>query len=151
VAGAALEEVTPASVAGRQRVLIFGERAGEQAHTQPVPRILHVEDDLDLSRVIEMTLAGRADVVSAPTLEAAQQHLREGEFSLIVLDVGLPDGSGLALLEELEEPIARRIPVVILSVTEVSAAVKARVAAALVKSRLSEGDIVKTILSLVPA
>jgi PAS domain S-box-containing protein len=150
-AGGLIATSPPPSVTGRHCVLVCGEHVMARERPTRVPRILHVEDDLDLSRVIETALAGRADVVTAPSLEAAHQHLRQGEFSLIVLDLGLPDGSGLALLEELQSPIARRVPVVILSVTEVSAAVRARVAAALVKSRLSEGDVINTILSLVPA
>jgi PAS domain S-box-containing protein len=114
------------------------------------PRVLHVEDDMDLSRVIETALAGRADLVSAGTLEAAEKLLRESSFSLLVLDLELPDGNGLSLLEELPALTASPIPVVILSATEVSQEVKQRVAAALVKSRVSEAHIVDTLLSLLP-
>jgi DNA-binding NarL/FixJ family response regulator len=67
---------------------------------------------------------------------------------VMVMDLGLPDGHGLSLLE-LPALAARPMPVVILSTTEVSRAVKRRVAAALVKSRVSEAHIVHTILSLV--
>jgi DNA-binding NarL/FixJ family response regulator len=66
-----------------------------------------------------------------------------------VLDLGLPDGNGLALLDRLEELLPEPIPVVILSVSEVSQAVQQRVAASLVKSCLSEAEVVETILSLV--
>lgn len=130
----------------RNRVLTFEPVSPVQAQR---PRILHVEDDPDLSRVIETALAGRADVVCAPTLERAEQALRAAEFSLIVLDLELPDGSGLTLLDRLEQGASRHIPVVILSVSEVPLAVQGRVAAALVKSRLSEAEVVGTILSLV--
>jgi DNA-binding response OmpR family regulator len=105
---------------------------------------------MDLSRVIETALAGRADLVSAGTLEAAEKLLRESSFSLLVLDLELPDGNGLSLLEELPALTASPIPVVILSATEVSQEVKQRVAAALVKSRVSEAHIVDTLLSLLP-
>jgi DNA-binding response OmpR family regulator len=107
-----------------------------------------VEDDLDLSQVVQAALAGHAEVVSAATLQAAEERVREEQFSLVVLDLGLPDGNGLALLDRLKGAAARPVPVVILSVTEVSREVQQRVAAALVKSRLSEADMVQTILSL---
>ena len=105
---------------------------------------------MDLSQVIEAALAHRAEVVTAPTLQAAEQLLAESTFSLVVLDLALPDGNGLRLLERLTTVDGHSIPVVILSVTEVSREVQQRVAAALVKSRVSEAHIVQTILSLVP-
>jgi len=75
--------------------------------------------------------------------------LRESPFALLLLDMGLPDGSGVTLLERLGSITTHAMPVVILSVSEVSREVEQRVAAALVKSRVSEAHIVQTILSLV--
>jgi PAS domain S-box-containing protein len=135
----------PLSQTGRHRILFFG-REPPRAYRL---RILHVEDDLDLSQVLGMALANHADVVSAPTLQSAEDHLRREEFSLIVLDVGLPDGNGLSLLDRLTELSVRPIPVVILSVSEVPQSIQERVAATFVKSRLSELEVVRTVLSLV--
>jgi CheY-like chemotaxis protein len=136
------------SETARHRVLVYGRDAASARERKAVPRILHVEDDVDLSHVIEAALAGRAEVVSAATLQAAEESLRADRFSLVVLDLGLPDGNGLALLDRLKVA-AHPIPVVILSVTEVSRDVQQQVAAALVKSRLSEAEIVQTILTLI--
>jgi CheY-like chemotaxis protein len=113
-----------------------------------VPRILHVEDDPDLSTVIQAALGTRAEVVPAVSLRAAEDLLRKEQFSLLILDPGLPDGNGLELLDRLESPTAGPLPVLILSVTEVAQSVRQRVAAALVKSRVSESEIASTILSL---
>jgi PAS domain S-box-containing protein len=122
----------------RLRVLLCGERR----------RVLHVEDDLDLWRVLQTALEGDADIITAATLEEAHEQLQGEPFSLVLLDLKLPDGDGLSLLERL--PLSRGSPpVVILSATEVSQEVQRRVAAALVKSRVSEAHIVETILSLV--
>jgi PAS domain S-box-containing protein len=112
------------------------------------PRILHVEDDQDFSRVIEAALGEAVHVVHASTLAAAQTLLLEQTFSLIVLDLMLPDGNSLDLLDSLRNIGGRLVPVVILSSAEVSRKVKARVAGALVKSRVSEANIVRTILAL---
>ncbi len=115
------------------------------------PRVLHVEDDLDLWRVLQTALEGQADIVTAATLEEAYARLQGEPFALVLLDLKLPDGDGLSLLERL--PLTRNggtfPPVVILSATEVSQEVQRRVSAALVKSRVSEAHIVETILSLV--
>ena len=116
--------------------------------SRAVPRILHVEDDSDLSTVIQAALGTRAEVVSAASLRAAEDLLRTEQFSLLILDPGLPDGNGLDLLDRLESPAAGPLPVLILSVTEVTQSVRRRVAAALVKSRVSESEIAATILSL---
>jgi PAS domain S-box-containing protein len=138
------------SLTARHRVLILGEGAHPDQVLRRMPRILHVEDDLDLSQVVEAALAGRAEVVAAPTLQSAQEQLQAGQFSLVVLDLNLPDGNGLSLLDSLQGSLPNPVPVVILSVTEVSRAVQDRVAATLVKSKMSEAEVVRTILSLVP-
>jgi PAS domain S-box-containing protein len=149
--GAQRAAVPAVSDTSRCRVLIYEDQSTRSAQSVKIPRILHVEDDIDLSQVIEAALAGRAEVVTAPSLQAAEQLLAESAFSLVVLDLMLPDGNGLHLLEKLPTVAGKSIPVVILSVTEVSRDVQRRVAAALVKSRVSEAHIVQTILSLVPA
>ena len=144
-------DVPADSDTSRCRVLIYEDQSTRGAQSVRIPRILHVEDDIDLSQVIDAALAGRAEVVTAPSLQAAEQLLAESAFSLVVLDLKLPDGNGLHLLENLPTVAGKSIPVVILSVTEVSRDVQQRVAVALVKSRVSEAHIVQTILSLVPA
>jgi CheY-like chemotaxis protein len=134
-----------ASDTSRWRVLVCQEPAGGEK-----PRVLHVEDDLDLCRVLRTALEDQVDIVTAMTLEDALGRLQSESFSLVLLDVKLPDGDGLTLLEKLP-PAGEKTapPVVVLSATEVSQEIQRRVAAALVKSRVSESAIVKTILSVV--
>ena len=50
-----------------------------------LPRILHVEDDSDLSSVIGTALAGKAEVVTARTLQEAERLLNETSFSVLVM------------------------------------------------------------------
>jgi CheY-like chemotaxis protein len=133
----------------RCRVLIFGDQSEASHEPTGTPRILHVEDDTDLSHVLDVALGGNAEVVLVGTLQAAEAKLREGSFSLLLLDTRLPDGNGLSLLERLPSLTTHPLPVVILSASEVTRDVQQRVAAALVKSRVSEAHIVQTILSLV--
>lgn len=113
------------------------------------PTLLHIEDDEDLSRILAMSLQGRIGVVTATTLKGAERLLRERRFDLVVLDLELPDGSGLGFLDTLSELAVPPIPVMILSASEVSDAVQKSVAAAMVKSRASDAKIISTIETLV--
>jgi signal transduction histidine kinase len=132
------------------KLMVVGKNSAEVAAHAGIPRILHVEDDVDLSQVIEAALAGNAVVMAARNLQQAETLLREGSYSLLLLDLSLSDGDGLTLLERLPELCTHPMPVVILSASEVPHDVQQRVAATLVKSRVSEAHIVKTILSWLP-
>jgi DNA-binding response OmpR family regulator len=105
---------------------------------------------VNLSNILSTTLAGRAAVVPAPTLHAARQLLKTQQFSLLVLDPGLPDGDGLTLLEEIPHLHPQPLPIIILSVTEVDPEIRHRVSAAIVKSRVSESRIAEIILAALP-
>lgn len=109
-------------------------------------RILHIEDDAGITGVIAAALGGEAETVPAHSLAEARQKLSIAHYDLAVLDVGLPDGSGLDLLPELNEA---KIPVIILSVHETDKSVQEYVRASLVKSVVSETKIVETIKSII--
>ncbi|MCY0093646.1 CHASE domain-containing protein [Hoeflea ulvae] len=116
-----------------------------------VPALLHIEDDEDLSRILATYLHGTASVVTATTLKSAEALLRDKQFDLIVLDLGLPDGSGLEFLEKLTSLVEIPVPVMILSASEVSDQVKRKVASVMVKSRATEASIVQKIQHLMAA
>lgn len=64
--------------------------------------ILIVEDDILLNRTLEYNLASDGyDVTSANNYKSAVQQLKEKEFDIVLLDINLPDGSGLDLCEEI--------------------------------------------------
>lgn len=115
-----------------------------------LPLILHVEDDADFSNVLASALLGHAQIVTATTLEAAKTLIMQYPFALILLDVEMPDGSGLGLLE-LDVLTKTQVPVAILSASEVTEEMLSKVKAAMVKSRMSEARIVEVILGLIGA
>jgi PAS domain S-box-containing protein len=112
-------------------------------------RILHVEDDKDVREVVRMLLQTVGTVVGAGTLAEARQKLSTDSFDLILLDVELPDGSGLDLLPPPASDRQVSIPVLIFSAQEVNGAVTERVAAALVKTRTSNQQLLATIAALI--
>ncbi|MES2504810.1 MAG: ATP-binding protein [Myxococcota bacterium] len=114
-----------------------------------LPRILHIEDDIDFTRIISLALNGTAELVRATSLRQAEYYLRKQHFDLIILDVGMPDGSGIDLLDQLDSIVSEPLPVVILSADTVMPEVQRQVAASIVKAKMSEAkiiDIIKNIL-----
>jgi signal transduction histidine kinase/DNA-binding response OmpR family regulator len=114
------------------------------------PKVLHIEDDTDLCQVISHVGKDLADFIPASSLAEARLHLSKMHFDLILLDLGLPDGNGLELLEELHfrHP---GLPVVVLSAQELSADQLLLVEAALAKSRTDARHFVNLLRRLLPA
>lgn len=113
------------------------------------PRVLHIEDDRDVIEVISTILQEIADITHATTLQDAKQLLAQTLFDLIILDLGMPDGSGLELLPLLQEPSRPPVPVMIFSAREVEKTIAHQVAAVLVKSRTSNQELLDTIRALI--
>src|ERR1700737_2649152 len=67
-------------------------------------RLLIVEDDVDVRRLISDRLAKQGIAVTAvATMAAALTELRDAAFDVAILDVKLPDGSGLDLVRTLRQ------------------------------------------------
>jgi signal transduction histidine kinase/DNA-binding response OmpR family regulator len=99
------------------------------------PRILHVEDDPDIRELVTLALGGSTRIDAADTLEGARRRLAEHRYALIILDVTLPDGSGLDLLPVLGGQSAPPPPVVIFSAADSEPEIIRQVTLALTKSR----------------
>jgi PAS domain S-box-containing protein len=112
-----------------------------------VARLLYVEDDADLQRVVAAVLDHDAEVEQALTLTEARERLVRERFDLVILDLALPDGSGLELLPFLGSQ-APPMPVLIFSAHEVEPAVASRVSSVLVKSRTTNRELLERIRSV---
>jgi PAS domain S-box-containing protein len=113
-----------------------------------LPEVLHVEDDPDTAQLVRLSLDGIARVTSVATLDAARRQLGTGSFDLLLLDVGLPDGSGLELLPSVESLGGRPLPVIVFSALDVDGGMIGRVEHALTKSRADMTDLVGMIRSV---
>ena len=86
----------------------------------PGVRILHVDDD-DLNRALVRTALARsaepllrtARLIEAADLAHARAVLAEGPVDVVLLDMRLPDGSGLALATELKQADATAPPILV--------------------------------------
>lgn len=80
--------------------------------------IFLLEDDETLGRGIAMALTGaEASVICRPSLAKAREALAKDRFDLLILDVNLPDGSGLDLLRQLRSE-GNATPVILLTAND---------------------------------
>ena len=92
-------------------------------------RVLVIEDDGGIRRMIERGLRlADHEATLADDLEAGRAAWTAGAFHLVLLDVMLPDGNGIELLED-RRGSGDRTPVVLLSARE-EAELRDRAAAA---------------------
>ena len=82
-------------------------------------RLLLVEDDRSLGATLhERLLREPYDVTWVETKQRAMKKLEEGFWDLVILDIGLPDGSGFELARSIKE----NTPVPIMFMTALSTA-----------------------------
>lgn len=82
-----------------------------------MPKILLLEDDAALGSGIQLALQGQeVQITLCSTLEQARGALNRQTFDLLILDVNLPDGSGLELLAQLRG--SGDVPVILLTAND---------------------------------
>lgn len=81
-------------------------------------QLLIVEDDRELNQGLCRALkTEERQIVSCQTLRTAREQLNCGGASLVLLDINLPDGSGLVLLREIKETTPE-LPVILLTAND---------------------------------
>ena len=108
------------------------------------PRILHVEDDPDVRSVVSTIARDIGEFETATSVAEAQARLQGEKFDLVLLDLGLPDGSGWEVLSYIEGRTPA-VPVVIFSAQEADHRRMAQPYAFLVKSQTSEQRLLEVI------
>jgi CheY-like chemotaxis protein len=109
------------------------------------PTLLHIDDDLDMLEVTATALADQGRMMRATSVASAREALARRVPDIVILDLNLPDGSGLELLPELLLADGTPIPTIIYSAEDVIPEVRRHVDAVLVKSRRSVSSLARTI------
>ncbi|MCA9298580.1 MAG: response regulator, partial [Phycisphaerales bacterium] len=81
----------------------------------PSPRALLVEDDVLDARAIERLIGDEFVVIRAQDLEEAASRMESERFDVVLLDLSLPDGHGLQLLQRMTMKLDHRIPTVVIT------------------------------------
>jgi two-component system, OmpR family, KDP operon response regulator KdpE len=91
-------------------VVEFTMPLAESAHTVvpydtgSIYRVLLIEDDTAMQRIMHQMLdTHHFDVVAVGTVFHAQEKITRGQFDLLIVDVMLPDGSGLDFVREVRQ------------------------------------------------
>jgi PAS domain S-box-containing protein len=134
-----------------QERLVRGVKWATRVYTGARPRILHVEDEEDVLRVVAAVLGQHAQVTAARSLREARALLEREHYDLVLLDLMLPDGSGGDLLPQLNTSNRGCIPAIIFSADDISPELASKVSATLVKSRTSNESLAETIQGLIRA
>ncbi len=82
-----------------------GVPISDQSRPIAAVKVLLVDDDLDFAKVFQMSLRSNSRISfaieAADTLGSALKILKEKNFQLILLDLGLPDSRGLETFEKI--------------------------------------------------
>jgi two-component system phosphate regulon response regulator PhoB len=80
-------------------------------------KILIIEDEPDIRKTLEYNISREGyEVICASSLSEGRQKLESASFTLLLLDLMLPDGSGLDLCRELKQDKSlSSMPVIILT------------------------------------
>lgn len=124
----------PAPTAAKSAPAMPSRPPASRPITSPVrrERVLIVDDDESLAGAGKRILSDDFEVVVVGTLGAARTALGDVELDALVLDLGLPDGSGLELLRELRGKNSE-LPIVMMT-----GALSTEAAAQALRSRVSE-------------
>ena len=109
-------------------------------------KVLHVEDDPDFLGYVKLILNDVVDIDQAETLKHARDLIARNKYSLILLDLTLPDGSGMSIVSELRAK-SPGIPIVIFSSHNVTPAID-NVSKVFQKGYFSEHNLVDAIKAL---
>jgi len=106
------------------------------------PTILFIEDEVDLIEVIANLLQSDANVIGATNISEAKRELANRKFDLVILDLLLPDGSGVDILPEISKS---NTPIIVFSAYELPSKFTPYVIKALMKSKTSPHDFLQII------
>lgn len=132
----------------KQQQLVTSVLLGVQPVSTAGRRILHVEDDPDIIRLLQAMLDDSWEVIPATSVREGRSRLLDEYFDLVLLDINLPDGTGLDLLPDIR---ALKYPVAVFSENEPPDSIPDAFDATIIKSKTTRAGLLKTLLDLTEA
>lgn len=112
------------------------------------PRVLHVEDDPDVIAIVRAAAKTSFAMSAAHSLHEARAALKHASYDVVILDCGLPDGSGAELIPELRRS---NIGIIVFTAQDAQPELENMVEAVLIKSRASLEALVSEVRELLEA
>jgi PAS domain S-box-containing protein len=110
-------------------------------------RLLHVEDDTDVVVFARALLEEAVQIEHAGTVALARQRLQDNHYDALLLDVHLPDGTGLDLIPQVAR-LANPLPVVICSAIETGDHALRAISAGLLRAEVDGTHVAHAVRSL---
>ena len=89
------------------------------------PRILIVDDELEITEILADLLSEQYDCVKADSAEQALTFLQQGDFQLVISDITMPGMSGLDMIPQVKEISPDTVVVMISGMQTVESAIGA--------------------------
>jgi len=127
------------------------EKAVNRGSPEDLIHILHVEDDADIRQLVSMLLDEQFVITHAASVQEAEMQLNnlQGKlFDLVLLDIGLPDGSGLDLLEDIAK-LDFAPEILVFSADDIQVHNIEQIQDSLVKSKTTNEQLIQKIKSIV--
>jgi len=109
-------------------------------------RILHIEDDPELRAYVTTLLQDKAEITRTDSIKIAKQLLTDEIFNLIILDMTLPDGSGMDIINQLNSN-KTELPIIVFTGHDVIDGMP-NVKRVFLKNRHNSEDLVKLVDSI---
>ncbi|HEY0961281.1 MAG TPA: ATP-binding protein [Pseudomonadales bacterium] len=129
------------------QALFLGELRELIARSKRPCHVLHIEDDTDLHRVIRTMVGSECEFAHATDMKEARALLERHKadaFDVVILDLGLPDGSGWELLPDIKAAMPNS-RLVILTGQDTSQLDLRKVDSVLLKSRMTPRQLLDAI------
>ncbi len=110
-----------------------------------IPRILHIEDNIDIQHVVGVLLEKHASVTTANSLSEARDMFEKNDYNLIILDLVLADGNGIEILPLLAKS---HTPILVFSDMQLNEDYAKFVSQALIKSNSTSEALLNSIMRL---
>lgn len=108
-------------------------------------KILYVEDDISLGMLMTEMLKDTVTVQVETTCAGGLRAIEQSNFDLVILDIELPDGSGLDLIPTINALLPISPPIMIFSAQELPQEYSALVSDSVVKSNVNNESLIRSI------